>query len=65
MATHLQDLSVAFSGLVAKTAVSVVSVHSKGSRSAGFVWKPGLIVTADDALAEEGEVRVTASSGGV
>ena len=56
MATPLQDLSAAFSSLAAKTAASVVSVHSKGSHSAGFVWKTGLIVTADDALAEEGDV---------
>jgi S1-C subfamily serine protease len=65
MATPLQDLSAAFSDLVAKTAASVVSVHSKGARSAGFVWKTGLIVTADDALAEEGEVRLKGTSGGV
>lgn len=63
MAVQLQDLSAAFSGLVAKTAPSVVSVLSKGSRSAGFVWKPGLIVTADDALADDGEVHVTVASG--
>ena len=56
MGTPLQELSAAFSSLAAKTAASVVSVHSKGSHSAGFVWKTGLIVTADDALAEEGEV---------
>jgi S1-C subfamily serine protease len=37
---------------------AVVSVHSHRSRSSGFVWRPGLIVTADEALAEEGEVTV-------
>jgi S1-C subfamily serine protease len=63
MATQLQDLSATLSGLVAATARSVVSVHSKGARSAGFVWKPGLIVTADDALADEGEVQVTPHGG--
>jgi len=63
MATQLQDLSATLSGLVAATARSVVSIHSKGARSSGFVWKPGLIVTADDALADEGEVHVTPLGG--
>ena len=38
-------------------------MHSKGSHSAGFVWKTGLIVTADDALAEEGDVGVSGPGG--
>ena len=63
MATQLQDFSATLSGLVAATAASVVSVHSKGARSTGFVWRPGLIVTADDALAEEGEVQVSPRAG--
>lgn len=63
MATHLQDLSATLSGLVAKTAAGVVSVQSKGSRSTGFVWRPGLVVTADDALAEEGDVHVAPLTG--
>jgi S1-C subfamily serine protease len=40
-----------------------VSVHSHRSVSSGFVWKPGLIVTADEALAEEGEIAVTRAGG--
>jgi S1-C subfamily serine protease len=63
MATQLQELSATLTSLVAATAPSVVSVHSKGGRSSGFVWRPGLIVTADDALAEEGEVQVITQSG--
>lgn len=63
MATHLQDLSATLSTLVGKTSASVVSVHSEGSRSTGFVWRPGLVVTADDALAEEGDVRVVPLAG--
>ena len=54
--TPLQDLSAAFTGLVAKVAPSIVSVSSHRSRSSGFVWRPGLIVTADEALSEEGEL---------
>ena len=63
MASQLQELSATLSGLVAATAPSVVSVHSKGARTSGFVWQPGLIVTADDVLADEGEVQVVAPGG--
>ncbi|MGY4629679.1 S1C family serine protease [Bradyrhizobium sp. USDA 4486] len=56
--TPLSSLSSALADVVARTAPSIVAVHSHRSRSTGFVWKPGLIVTADEALAEEGEVQV-------
>ena len=38
-------------------------VRSHRSRSTGFVWRPGLVVTADEALAEEGEIAVTLPGG--
>jgi len=63
MTTHMQDLSAALSGLVAKIAPSVVSIHSKQSGSTGFVWRPGLIVTAEDALVDDGDARVTLLGG--
>ena len=45
-------------------APSVAAVQSHRSRSSGFVWRPGLlIVTADEALSEEGEFAVTLSGG--
>ncbi|MCP3447277.1 S1C family serine protease [Bradyrhizobium sp. CCGUVB14] len=56
--TPLTSLSSALADVVARIAPSVVSVHSHRSRSTGFVWKPGLIVTADEALADEGEVQI-------
>src|SRR5246127_307461 len=56
--TILSSLSAALEGVVAKARPSVVSVHSRRSRATGFVWKQGLIVTADEALAEEGDVVV-------
>lgn len=56
--TPLSSLSSALADIVARTAPSIVSVHSHRSRSTGFAWKPGLIVTADEALADEGEVRI-------
>ncbi|MDH6260661.1 S1C family serine protease [Bradyrhizobium sp. BR13661] len=56
--TPLSSLSSAIADVVARIAPSVVSVHSHRSRSTGFVWKPGLIITADEALADEGEVQI-------
>ena len=55
--TQMQDLSAALVSLVASTAPSLVSVSSNRSRSSGFVWRPGLIVTADEALSEDGELH--------
>ena len=57
--TLLQDISTAVRTVVAQTAPSVVAVQSRGSRSSGFVWRPGLVVTSDEALADEGEVTVS------
>jgi S1-C subfamily serine protease len=59
----LQQFSDALADLVADAAPSVVAVHSARSRSSGFVWRPGLIVTADEALAEEGDISVTLPGG--
>lgn len=56
--TPLSSLSSALADVVARIAPSVVSVHSHRSRATGFVWKSGLIVTADEALADEGEVQI-------
>jgi S1-C subfamily serine protease len=55
----LTALSASLAGVVSAAAPSIVSVHSHRSLSSGFAWKPGLIVTADEALADEGEVAVT------
>ncbi len=54
----LSSLSSALADVVARTAPSIVSVRSHRFRSTGFVWKPSLIVTADEALADEGEVEI-------
>ncbi len=59
----LQTLSIEFAGLVAGAAPSLVAVHSHHSRSSGFVWRSGLIVTADEALAEDGEINVVLPGG--
>jgi S1-C subfamily serine protease len=59
----LTNLSASLSGLVAATAPSIVAIHSHRALSSGFIWKTGMIVTADEALADEGEVAVTLSGG--
>lgn len=61
--TPLAELSAALARLVAQAAPGIVSVHSQRSRSSGFLWRRGLIVTADEALAEDGEVAVTLPGG--
>jgi len=59
----LGAFSSAVAGVVAKAAPALVSVHSHRARAAGFVWKPGLIVTADEALAEEGDISIKLADG--
>jgi len=59
----LKDLSAEIARIVAGAAGWVVAVHSHRSRSSGFIWRPGLVVTADEALAEEGEIAVTLPDG--
>jgi S1-C subfamily serine protease len=56
--TPMEDLSAALVSLVASTAPSLVSVSFNRSQSSGFVWRPGLIVTADEALSEDGEFTI-------
>jgi S1-C subfamily serine protease len=62
-AAILPSLSAALADIVARTKSAIVSVHSHRSRASGFIWKPGLIVTADEALADEGEVSVKLADG--
>lgn len=59
----LTALSDSISAVVERTAGNVVSVTSRRSRASGFVWRPGLIVTAEEALAEDGEVFVQPHGG--
>ena len=61
--TLLTNLSASLSRLVAAVAPSIVSVHSHRTLSSGFLWKSGLVVTADEALDDEGDVAVTLAGG--
>jgi S1-C subfamily serine protease len=62
-ASPLAAISSSLADIVARTSPSIVSVHSHRSRASGFVWKPGLVVTADEALADEGEVSIRLADG--
>jgi S1-C subfamily serine protease len=59
----LQSLSDGLAELVTRAAPALVAVQSHRSRASGFVWRPGLIVTADEALAEDGAVAVVLPGG--
>ncbi|WP_410052670.1 S1C family serine protease [Bradyrhizobium sp. SZCCHNS2096] len=59
----LTSLSSALNAIVVQAAGAVVSVHSHRSRATGFVWKPGLVVTAEEALADEGEITLVFADG--
>ena len=61
--SQLQDLSAAFVRLIGNAAPSIVAIKSAHSRSSGFFWRPGLIITAEEALSEEGDFTVTVPSG--
>jgi S1-C subfamily serine protease len=62
-AAILSSFSSALAGVVARAKPAIVSVHSHRSRASGFVWRPGLVVTADEALADEGEVSIKLADG--
>ena len=59
----LESLSTALSGLVAHAAPGVVALQSRRARTSGFVWKPGLVVTADEPLADDGDITATLPGG--
>jgi len=61
--TLLSQLSSAIVDVAAAAAPSIVEVASQRSLASGFVWREGLIVTADETLADEGEVLVEFSDG--
>ncbi len=56
-------LSTELAGLIRDVAPSLVSIQSGRAPSSGFVWRPGLIVAAEDALADEGDFSIVAHDG--
>jgi S1-C subfamily serine protease len=63
MSSEIERVSTMLEGIVAGLAPGVVSVISYRTHASGFVWRPGLIVTSDEGLAEEGEVHVLLPGG--
>jgi S1-C subfamily serine protease len=63
MSRDIQDVSTALEGMVGGLAPSLVSVLSDRMQASGFAWRAGLIVTSDEGLAEDGEVRVMLPGG--
>jgi S1-C subfamily serine protease len=64
MSPALIELSSALADLTARTASTVVAVHtdSRGS-SSGVIWRPGVIVTAEHTLRRDEEIQVTLPDG--
>jgi S1-C subfamily serine protease len=60
---ELHDISAALESTVAGLAPSLVGVLSHRMQASGFVWRDGLIVTSDEGLADDGEVRVVLPGG--
>jgi S1-C subfamily serine protease len=59
----LVSLSAGLAAIVRDVAPSLVSVQSPRMRSTGFSWRPGLIVAAENALADDGEHSIVAHDG--
>jgi S1-C subfamily serine protease len=55
--------STELAGLIRDVAPSLLSIQSGRAQSSGFVWRPGLIVAAEDALADEGDFTIVAHDG--
>ncbi len=60
----LSAFSSAVAELVRAAAPSVVSVKSQHAQSSGFVWRAGLVVAAENALADDGAIEIVAHDGG-
>ncbi|MDM0104018.1 S1C family serine protease [Variovorax sp. J22R24] len=63
MSSPLEQLSTAMADAVATAAGSVVAVHTGRSRSSGFAWREGLVVTCDEALPDDADVSLCLPSG--
>lgn len=62
--TTLPEFSERLQTLVEKTARRVVAINSGDRHAAsGTLWRPGLIVTADEALDDDEDVRLTMPDG--
>lgn len=62
-AATITALSHALAEYVARTAPSLVSIRAGRSGTSGFVWRPGLVVTAEEPLPEEDSFAVVTAAG--
>lgn len=58
-ASPLQSVSDSLADIVARAGRSAVSLRAGRARASGFFWRPGLIVTAEEALPEDAEIAVS------
>ena len=61
--SFLAQLSSTIVETAAAVAPSIVEIASSRSLATGFVWRQGLIITADQALSDEGHILVEFSDG--
>jgi S1-C subfamily serine protease len=59
----LQGVSQAIQSLADRAAGNVVSISSRKHAVSGFLWKQGLVVTADEALQDGHDITVTLPDG--
>jgi S1-C subfamily serine protease len=63
MSDDLTTLSHALAGAVERAAAGAVAVEAGRAAFSGWVWREGLVVTADEALDEAGQVAVRLPDG--
>lgn len=64
MTTALATLSADIASLAASAGPGIVRVHArKGPPASGIVWRPGLIVTAEEAIETDDAIAVTLPDG--
>ena len=63
MTLSLDELSTAMADAVAAVAGSVFAVQTRRSRSSGFAWRDGLIVTCEEGLPDDTDVTVVPPGG--
>ncbi|KSV68184.1 S1C family serine protease [Sinorhizobium sp. Sb3] len=61
--SFLAQLSSTIVEAAAAVAPSIVEIASTRSLATGFVWREGLIITADEALSNEGQILIEFSDG--
>lgn len=61
--TQLADLSRSLAAAAAQGATAVIGVEGPRTRASGFVWRDGLVVTADEALESEDGLSVRLPDG--